>query len=113
MDPCRRPHFDKEVVVKVWIDRDLCESNLAACEECFGHLVLTGVPDRACILAYKDDDNETLTVFMHSEGHDETLSIPPEMRELVAYDGWTQYVSFEPLFRKNEGVERLERQPVL
>lgn len=95
--------------MKIWIDRNLCESNLAACEECFGHLVLTGVPDRACILEYEDDGSEALTIFLHSEGHDEVLVITPEMRELVAYDGWTQHVSFEPSFRKNEGTERVNR----
>jgi hypothetical protein len=92
--------------MKIWIDRNLCEANLAACESCFGQLVRTGVPDRGCIIAYEDDGSETLTIYLRSEEHEEMLVIPPEMRELVAYDGWSQYVSFEPKFRKNEGVER-------
>ncbi|MFQ5854301.1 MAG: hypothetical protein ACE5LU_01460 [Anaerolineae bacterium] len=94
--------------MKVWIDRNVCESNLAACESCFGQFVITGVPDRPCILAYRDDASETLIIFLHSEDHEEMLIIPAEMRELVAYDGWTKFVSFEPRFRKNEGTERKE-----
>lgn len=87
--------------MKVWIDRNSCSSNLSACESCFGQLVRTGAPDRGCILKYKDDGSETLTIFLHSEGHDEMIVIPPEMRELVAYDGWSQYVSFDPQFQKD------------
>ncbi|HBY97573.1 MAG: hypothetical protein M5U01_36065 [Ardenticatenaceae bacterium] len=99
--------------MKVWIDRNKCESNLAACESCFGDLVVSGVPNRACIMNYEDDGSETMTVFMHSENHDETLVIPPEMREEVAYNGWTEYVHFLPEFRKNEGTERLKRAGIL
>lgn len=95
--------------MKIWIDRNTCTVNLAACEACFGHLVTTGVPDRACVIDYEDDGSDTLTIFMHSEDVDETLVIPPEMRERIAYDGWTQYVSFKPPFRRNEGNASLHR----
>jgi hypothetical protein len=99
----------EEVEMKVWIDRDTCEANLATCLSCFGQLVRTGVPDRACIIDYEDDGSEDLTVYMHSEGQDrEPIVIPQDMRELVAYEGWTEFVDFEPRFRKNEGVERVE-----
>jgi hypothetical protein len=97
----------KEVFMKVWIDRDTCESNLSACLSCFGQMVRTGVPDRGCIVKYEDDGSETLTVFLHSEGQDwEPLIIPQEMRDMVAYEGWDKFVSFEPDFRHNEGVDR-------
>lgn len=93
--------------MKVWIDRDKCEANLSTCLSCFGQLVRTGVPDRACIMDYEDDGSEDMTVFMRSEGEDrEPIVIPKDMREMVAYEGWTEFVSFEPRFRKNEGAER-------
>jgi hypothetical protein len=77
-----------EVLMKVWIDRDTCDSNLAACLSCFGQMVLTGVPDRGCIVKYEDDGSETLTVFMRSDGQErEPLIIPKEMRDMVAYEG--------------------------
>ncbi|MFQ5854400.1 MAG: hypothetical protein ACE5LU_01975 [Anaerolineae bacterium] len=96
--------------MKIWIDRDECTATLSTCESCFGQLVRTGVPDRGCILAYKDDGSEDLTIFMHSDNHQEMIIIPKEMRELVAYDGWSKFVDWEPRFRKNEGTERLAEE---
>ena len=88
--------------MKVWIDRNTCDSNLSACESCFGQLVRTGVPDRGCIMAWKDDGSETLTIYLRSNDHEEMVVIPPEMRELVAYEGWSKFVDFEPKFRRSE-----------
>lgn len=93
--------------MKVWIDRNTCDAHLATCLSCFGRLALTGVPDRGCIRDYEEDGSKDLTIFMKSDGHEETLVIPEEMRELVAYEGWDQFVSFEPAFRRGEGVERV------
>src|SRR5688500_2395014 len=99
--------------MKVWIDRDICEANLATCLSCFGQFMRTGVPDRGCILNYEEDGAETLTIFMHSEGQDhEPIVIPKEMREMVAYEGWDKFASFEPSFRRNEGADRLKRPDV-
>jgi hypothetical protein len=92
--------------MRVWIDRNACDSNLSACESCFGQFVRTGVPDRGCILATKDDGKEALTIFMHSEDHNEMIVIPPEMREMVAYEGWSKFVSFEPAFTKKVEFRR-------
>ena len=88
--------------MKVWIDRDTCTVNLATCLSCFGQLVRTGVPDRGCIMASEDDNSEDMTIYMKSEGHEETIIIPKSERENVAYDGWDKYVSFEPAFRRGE-----------
>jgi hypothetical protein len=95
--------------MKIWVNRNVCDSNLAACEGCFGQLVITGVPDRLCVVKHQEDGSETLTVYMHSEEHNEVLVIPPERREEVAYEGWTQFVSFEPEFRKNEGTTQVKK----
>lgn len=92
--------------MKVWIDRDKCESNLSACISCFGQFVRTGAPDRGCITDFEDDGSEDMTVYMISEGEErEPIFIPKEDRELVAYEGWDKYVNWEPPFRKNEGSE--------
>lgn len=99
--------------MKVWLDRDLCEANLATCLSCFGQLVRTGIPDRACILDTEDDGLEDMTVYMRSEGEDrEPIVIPQDMREMVAYEGWTEFVDFEPRFRKNEGAERAAEEHI-
>src|SRR5687768_8011367 len=72
----------EEVLMKVWIDRDTCDSNLSACLSCFGQLVRSGVPDRGCIMKYEDDGSETWTVFMHSDGQEQDpIIIPKEMRD--------------------------------
>lgn len=96
--------------MKVWIDRNECESNLAACESCFGQFIRTGVPDRPCILDVKDDGREDYTVYLKINDHVEIIEIPADEVELVAYEGWSQFVSFAPPFRRNEGVERLAKE---
>ena len=97
--------------MKVWIDRDTCDSNLSACLSCFGQMVLSGVPDRGCIVKYEDDGSETLTIFMHSDGQDqEPLVISKEMRDMVAYEGWDQFDSFKPEFRHSEGADRIKKE---
>jgi hypothetical protein len=95
--------------MKVWIDRDTCDSNLSACLSCFGQLLLTGAADRACIVNVEEDGSEDVTVYIHSEGEDHgPILIPKDMREMVAFEGWDKFVSFEPAFRKNEGADRLK-----
>ena len=97
--------------MKVWIDRDKCDSNLSSCLSCFGQMVRTNTPDRGCIMKYEDDGSETVTVYMHSDGQDrEPIIIPKEMREMVAYEGWDKFVSFEPEFRHNEGKDRTKKE---
>ena len=89
--------------MKVWIDRDTCDVVLPTCLSCFGQLVMSGVPDRACIMDYEDDGSEDMTVYMHSGEHDVTITIPKDMREMVAFDGWDKYVSWEPAFSRSGG----------
>ena len=94
--------------MKVWIDRDTCDSNLSACLSCFGQLVRTGVPDRGCITDFEDDGSEDMTVYMFSDGEErEPIVIPKEDRELVAFEGWDKFVSWKPEFRKNEGTHKV------
>jgi hypothetical protein len=93
--------------MKVWIDRDTCQSNLSACISCFGELVRKGAVDRGCILEVEEDNTEDVTVYMRSEGEDHgPYVIPAEQRELVAYEGWDQFVDFIPEFRKDEGATK-------
>jgi hypothetical protein len=96
--------------MKIWLDRDTCDANLATCLSCFGQLARTGIPDRGCIVNFEEDNSEDLTIFMKSEGYEETIVIPEDMREVVAYEGWTEFVSFEPSYRRGEGIERPEQK---
>jgi hypothetical protein len=96
--------------MKVWIDRNQCEANLAACESCFGQFIRTGVPDRGCILATKNNGGGGYTIFLKANHHVEILEIPADQVDLVAFEGWSKFVSFEPAFRQNEGTERLKKR---
>jgi len=93
--------------MKVWIDRDTCDSNLSACLSCFGELMAHGKVDRGCVLNWEEDGTDDVTLFMHSDGADHgPYVIPADQRELVAYEGWDKFVDFEPEFRRNEGFDR-------
>ncbi len=93
--------------MKVWMNRDKCETSLSACLSCFGQFVRTGVPNRGCITDHEDDGTEDITIFMISEGVERApVFIPEEDRELVAYEGWDKFVDWKPRFRKNEGAAR-------
>ena len=95
----------------VWIDRDTCDSNLSACISCFGELMAHGKFDRGCILDTQDDGSEDITVYMRSDGKDHgPYVVPADKRELVAYEGWDQFVDFVPSFRHNEGANRIKRE---
>jgi hypothetical protein len=85
--------------MKLTIDRDHCHTSLPYCERCFGTLMLhpLGV-DRACIVALEEDGVDDLTLVLRSEGNAETLVLNDQQRELVARDGWTNYVHFNPRF---------------
>jgi hypothetical protein len=88
--------------MKVWINRDTCSSNLAACESCFGQFLRTGVPDRGCIVAWRDDGRDDITVHMRTENESHFIVIPADKRELIAYEGWPAFVDFHPSFLKSE-----------
>ncbi len=93
--------------MKVWIDRDTCQSNLSACISCFGELMRRGAVDRACILEVEDDGTEDVTVYMRSDNADHgPYVIPADQRELVAFEGWDHFVDFVPEFRRDEGATR-------
>lgn len=97
--------------MKVWIDRDTCESNLSACTSCFGQFLRTGYTDRGCITDFEEDGSEDITVYMYSDGEErDPIFIPAKDRELVAFEGWDQYVTWEPNYRRNEGSERITKK---
>jgi len=85
--------------MRITINRDHCETTLPFCERCFGTLVMhpLGV-DRACIEALEDDRSDDLTVILRTEGYEETLVLNDEMREIVARNGWADFVHFNPKF---------------
>lgn len=85
--------------MKVVIDRGLCDHVLSECERCFARFVSNplGV-DRSCITEFEDDGDPTLHLTLRYDGMEEVLVIPPEQRELVASEGWSQFVKVKPKY---------------
>ncbi len=78
--------------MKVTIDRNLCGSWPAACEECFSTFLAHGdVPDRACITEVVDDGSPTLTAVIRSGHFVGTVTIRPEDREAAIAEGWRKF----------------------
>ena len=85
--------------MKVTIDRRLCDHVLSECERCFARFVLNPEgEDRTCITDYVEDGDSNLTLTLKYDGLEEVLVIPPEKRELVASEGWSQFVKVQPKF---------------
>jgi hypothetical protein len=85
--------------MKVTIDRSLCDHALSECERCFARFLRNPMgEDRYCITEYEEDDDETLILTLKYDGLVEVLHLSPEQRELVANEGWSQFVKVRPRF---------------
>ena len=87
--------------MKVVIDRDLCDANLAFCQRCSAAFIRypEGV-DRMCIREIIDDGKDTLTIEMRTDGRQLELELTDEQRDLAAVEGWEVLADFDPaLFR--------------
>ena len=87
--------------MKVTIDRGLCTHALSECERCFARFVSNpeGV-DRSCITEYVEDSDPILTLTLKYDGVEEILHLTPEQRQVVANEGWSQFVKVRPRFYK-------------
>ncbi len=85
--------------MKVTIDRSLCDHALSECERCFARFVKNPQgTDRGCITEFIEDSSEVMILTVRYDGVEEVLTIPPEQREAVALDGWSQFVKVKPKF---------------
>jgi hypothetical protein len=85
--------------MKAMIDRSLCDHVLPECERCFARFVRDPLSvDRPCITGFEDDGDPTLHVGLRYDGQEETLVLSPEECELVASEGWSQFVKVPPKF---------------
>lgn len=72
--------------MKVWIDRELCEGNLATCLSCLGHLSRTGEAEGGCIRDYSPDGSKDITVFTMVRGQNwAPFIIPKTLLDMVAH----------------------------
>jgi hypothetical protein len=85
--------------MKVTIDRNLCNHALSECERCFARFISNPEGgDRMCITNYLEDNDLVLTLTLKYDGHEEVLNLTPEQRQLVASEGWSQFVKIKPQF---------------
>jgi hypothetical protein len=87
--------------MKVIIDRNLCNSSLTFCQRCSAAFFRDPEgTDRLCILDIIEDDKDTLTLEMYTDGHIIELELTEEDRELASVEGWEALADFDPaLFR--------------
>ncbi len=85
--------------MRIVMDRNTCTTVLPACEECFATFVLHDcVPDRGCIIDVEEDGREETTLVLLYGDTEAEVVVTNENRELLAYDGWTEYVDVVPDF---------------
>ena len=102
--------------MKVIIDRDLCNANLAFCQRCSAAFIrYPEGEDRHCIRDIIEDGKETLTIEMRTDGRVLEIELSDEERELAAVEGWEVLADFDPaLFRTGAEARwrELRRLPI-
>ena len=93
--------------MKVIIDRDLCDANLAFCQRCSAAFIRfpEGV-DRHCIREIIEDDKETLTIEMRTDGRILELELTEEERDLASVEGWEVLADFDPALFRTGAADR-------
>jgi hypothetical protein len=83
--------------MRVKIDRGLCPAHLAFCEQCLGKFLREPLGyERRCFLEFDDNDPETLTVDLQTDGHEVHLSLNEDQRRMLAGEGWSTLLNFTP-----------------
>jgi hypothetical protein len=87
--------------MRVKINRDVCPAHLAFCERCLGRFLQYPMGyERRCFELLEDDGSDTLTIELHSGGHDAVLSLNEDQRRMMAGDGWAYFTDFAiPMYR--------------
>jgi hypothetical protein len=87
--------------MRVIIDRDLCDANLAYCQRCSAAFIrYPEGEDRQCICDIIDDGSDLLTLVMRTDGRELVIELTEEGRDLAAIEGWEALADFDPaLFR--------------
>ena len=90
--------------MKVKLNRNLCDANLAYCERCLGKFLRNPMGyERRCFTEIEDDGKEELTLEITTGDHHTVLVLDEEKRNLLAGDGWAYYVDFAvPMYRLKE-----------
>lgn len=87
--------------MRVKINRNVCSAHLAFCERCLGQFLRYPMGyERRCFEVLEDDGSDLLTIDLHTDTHDVTLTLDEEQRNMIAGEGWSAFVDFNvPLYR--------------
>lgn len=100
--------------MKVIIDRDLCDASLPFCQRCSAAFIRHPEgTDRLCIREVIDDDRDTLTLKMLTDGRILELELTEEQRELAAVEGWEVLADFDPALFRTGAMERWHKLSLL
>lgn len=93
--------------MRVVIDRDLCDANLAFCQRCSAAFIRNpeGV-DRPCICDIVDDGSDLLTIQMNTDGRQLVINLSEETRELASVEGWEVLADFDPALFRTGAMDR-------
>lgn len=93
--------------MRVVIDRDLCDSNLAFCQRCSAAFIrYPEGEDRQCIRDIIDDGSDMLTIVMHTDGREIAVELTQEQREIASVEGWEVLADFDPALFRTGAMER-------
>ncbi len=89
--------------MRVKINRNVCDAQLAFCEQCLGKFLREPMGyERHCFEELEDDGQEALTIELISNDHTTTLVLNPEERQRAAIEGWSFFVDFIPPMYRGE-----------
>lgn len=93
--------------MRVVIDRDLCDANLAFCQRCSAAFIrYPEGTDRQCICDVVDDGSDLLTIEMKTDGRQLVIELTDEERELASVEGWEALADFDPALFRSGAMER-------
>lgn len=93
--------------MRVVIDRDLCDANLAFCQRCSAAFIrYPEGTDRQCICDVVDDGSDLLTIEMKTDGRQLVIELTDEERELASVEGWEALADFDPALFRSGAMDR-------
>ena len=93
--------------MKVVIDRELCDASLPFCQRCSAAFIrYPEGSDRMCIREITDEDEEELTIVMHTDQQTLEITLSDEERELASVEGWEALADFDPALFRDGAINR-------
>jgi hypothetical protein len=98
--------------MRVRINRNVCDAQLAFCERCLGRFLLYPEGyERHCFEELEDDGKDELTIELHTGDRTVTLTLNEEERKMAAGEGWASLVGFDVPMYREKTEERKETPP--